>query len=345
LGGFEHKRENQLLYNTIVHEANRRTKRSERTGGYSLVESRAVLLFGPPGTGKSQLADCVATEAPGCVFIKATGDQLLAKYLGQSEKNINLLFEMAHDLSPAIIFFDECDSVFGKRKGSSESSNTSSSIAASLLTLMATYTDIRIIATTNLPWDLDPAFLRRFNTRCLLDMPTQKEKEVMLKYCLRTLFIQMTELEYQYLAKELVGYSGSDLRSLNSAIYDFLNHMESGCRYFKMCHLRKDAIVPCFSNDKDPSKIKSHFKKFSEGDLKSPVLTYNDVRSIKKHHSTKTNDTDLVKNLREYAKNPEGGDPAKKKDKQQYVYNPAPQYPPQGYRPSYTGNFGNNGYY
>jgi ATP-dependent 26S proteasome regulatory subunit len=322
----------QLLYDTIVHEANRRTPRD------GFITTKAVLLYGPPGTGKSQLADCVASEAPSNVFIKATTSDLLNKYLGQSEKNINLLFQMANALRPSIIYFDECDAVFGARKGNNDS-NTNSSITANLLNLMSTYTDISIIATTNLPWNLDSAFIRRFSNHCLLDMPTEKEKEVMLRYCTRSLFLLLTELDFEALAKQLDGYSGSDIKLICTKIYQFQTHVERSARYFKFCPLRKDKLVPCFSSDKDPSVSKSHFLAFSEGDLHRPALNYHDVRSIIKHYCKRSIGEEIVDNLREYAKDPEGGDPAKKK-KERPVYS---QYPPPGYRPSYTGNFGSNG--
>jgi len=328
----------KLLYHTIVFEAGRQAQEQDEHGTSCLAKSRSVLLYGPPGTGKSQLADAVATEATGNVFIKASGSELMSKYLGESEKNLALLFEMANDLRPAIIYFDECDAVFASR--SANDSQATVNIAATLLNLMSTYRTINIIATTNLPWNIDPAFVRRFNKRSLLDMPTQKERAIMLKYCLRTLFTNLTEADYEDLSHLLEGYSGNDIRDLNVTIFDLQNEQFASARYFKFCPLRPKKIIPCVSTDPDPSVIKAHWTSIPSYNWEKPLLSYNDIRSIIKSYGRKSIDEEIVKNLREYEKNPGGGDPSKKKKEQpQIIYRNGPNLP-QSYTGGYSGVYG-----
>jgi katanin p60 ATPase-containing subunit A1 len=88
-------------------------------------------------------------------------------------KNLQLLFQMANDLGPSIIFMDECESILCNRAKSNSQAMTN--IASTLLNLMSVHPKVSLIATTNLPWMIDPAFARRFNTRLLLDLPNKKK--------------------------------------------------------------------------------------------------------------------------------------------------------------------------
>ena len=313
----------RFLQHNIVFAAERLTQElDEKYGSHCVRNSRQVLLYGPPGTGKSQLADAVATEAKGNVFIKASASNLISKYIGESEKKMTLLFKMAHDLSPAIIFFDECDAMFASR--SDNGSQASVNIASTLLTLMSTYKEINIIATTNLPWTLDLAFLRRFNKCILLDLPTRAEREVMLKYCLKSLFTMLTDRDYKELAQLTDGYTGSDMTEVNIKVWELLAEQMSMARYFKLCPYRKVKIIACTSTDPDPSVKKCRVHDIRPFDLDSPILTFEEVKGIITSHTEKTVDEETVKDLREYCKNPGAGDPTKKK-KFEFSYQPPPQ--------------------
>jgi vacuolar protein-sorting-associated protein 4 len=133
---------------------------------------RGILLYGPPGTGKSFLAKACATECEGTFFSISSSD-LVSKWMGESERLIKTLFKMAREKKPSIIFIDEVDSLCGSR---SEGENDSSRrIKTEFLRQMDEIRRIKesvsVFATTNMPWELDIAALRRFERRVLVPMP------------------------------------------------------------------------------------------------------------------------------------------------------------------------------
>ena len=120
---------------------------------------KGVLLFGPPGTGKTMLARAVATLGS-TKFFNISASSLASKWRGESEKLVRLLFEMARFYSPSIIFFDEMDGI-----GSSiETSDGKKPL-------------IVVLAATNRPWDLDDAMLRRLEKRIYIPLPTEQGRK------------------------------------------------------------------------------------------------------------------------------------------------------------------------
>lgn len=128
-----------------------------------------ILLYGPPGVGKTMIAQAIAAEFEGSCFWASLSD-LTSKFIGESEKLISLLFQMAIEQSPAIIVFDEMDSLVRKRSG--RESETERRIKTAFLTqldrLISETSDLVVIGTTNMPWEMDIAALRRFERRILV---------------------------------------------------------------------------------------------------------------------------------------------------------------------------------
>jgi len=145
-----------------------------------------VLLYGPPGTGKSYLAKACATEADGTFFTISSSD-LVSKWMGESEKLVRNLFEMAREKTPAVIFIDEVDSLCGTR-GQSGESDASRRIKTEFLAQMdgvgRSRSLILVLAATNTPWDLDIAFRRRFEKRVYIPLPDVVARAQMLRLCL-----------------------------------------------------------------------------------------------------------------------------------------------------------------
>ena len=143
---------------------------------------RGILLYGPPGTGKSFLAKACATECEGTFFSISSSD-LVSKWMGESEKLIKQLFNMAREKKPAIIFIDEVDSLCGSR---SEGENDSSRrIKTEFLVQMQgvgqNNDGVLVLGATNVPWELDNAIRRRFQKRIYIPLPEAEARAHMLK--------------------------------------------------------------------------------------------------------------------------------------------------------------------
>ena len=126
-----------------------------------ITTTTGILLFGPPGCGKTLIAKAVANEC-GANFIGIKGPQLLNKYVGEAEKAVRQLFARARSSSPCIIFFDELDALCPKRQGDSDQTGATR-VVNQLLTEMDgldTRKDVFVIAATNRPDVIDPAMLR-----------------------------------------------------------------------------------------------------------------------------------------------------------------------------------------
>lgn len=186
------------------------------TRGNLLRPCKGILLFGPPGTGKTMLAKALATEA-GANFISITGSSLTSKWFGDAEKLTKALFSFASKLAPVIIFVDEVDSLLGARGGSHEHEAT----RRMRNEFMAAWDGLRskdsqrilILGATNRPFDLDDAVIRRLPRRIYVDLPDAENRLKILKIFLTPENLE-TGFEFEKLAKETEGYSGSDLKNL-----------------------------------------------------------------------------------------------------------------------------------
>ncbi|KAJ5939431.1 hypothetical protein N7466_002565 [Penicillium verhagenii] len=174
-----------------------------------------VLLWGPPGCGKTLLAKAVANESR-ANFISVKGPELLNKFVGESERAVRQVFVRARSSVPCVIFFDELDALVPRRDDTL--SEASARVVNTLLTELdglGTRQGIYVIAATNRPDIIDPAMLRpgRLETLLFVNLPTALERVEILQTLIRKLPIEFND-DLRRLAEECEGFSGADLGSL-----------------------------------------------------------------------------------------------------------------------------------
>ncbi|NHJ39072.1 MAG: CDC48 family AAA ATPase [Asgard group archaeon] len=190
---------------------------------------RGVLLFGPPGCGKTLLAKAIATESE-VKFISIKGPEVMSKWVGESEKAVREIFRKAKMSAPTIVFFDEIDALAPRRGSGFGDSGTTERVISQLLTEIDGLEMIKqvvIIAATNRPDIVDPALLRpgRFDRFVLIPPPIEKSRLKILKIFTKDMPIA-DDIDIKQLAKEIEGFSGADIEAL--------------CREAAMLALRED---------------------------------------------------------------------------------------------------------
>ncbi|MBS3087713.1 CDC48 family AAA ATPase [Candidatus Pacearchaeota archaeon] len=178
--------------------------------------SKGILLYGPPGTGKTLLAKAVATES-NANFISVKGPELISKWVGESEKHIRDIFKKANQVSPAIIFFDEFDSI-SKSRGSGIGSDSSEKVVNQLLTELDGIEELEnviIIAATNRKDLIDPALLRpgRIEAHVELTNPDDETIKEIFKVHTREMPLEKS-VSLEELGKMARGWTGAEIESV-----------------------------------------------------------------------------------------------------------------------------------
>lgn len=180
---------------------------------------KGLLLFGPPGTGKTTMARIIANETK-MKLIVVNASSFLNMYVGESEKNLVRVFQQARDKAPCIICFDEIESFLMDRSKAERSYETS--IVSTFLAQMDGYVDLQnvlVVATTNNPTLIDPAALRpgQFDKLIYVGVPDEAARAVMFEKYLRGK--AGTGVDYQKLAENSERFTGADIRGLCEAAF------------------------------------------------------------------------------------------------------------------------------
>ncbi|KAE9461349.1 hypothetical protein C3L33_06745, partial [Rhododendron williamsianum] len=249
---------------------------------------RAFLLYGPPGTGKSYLAKAVATEADSTFFRSDLGwgkclisllcqqvgkcqlpflcsissSDLVSKWMGESEKLVSNLFQMARDSAPSIIFIDEIDSLCGQR-GEGNESEASRRIKTEVLVQMQDYPSDGLAKR-----QLLQAIRRRFDKRIYIPLPDLKARQHMFKVHLGDTPHNLTESDFESLARKTEGFSGSDIAvCVKDVLFEPVRKTQDAMYFVKT---PDDLLMPC--GPKQPGAVQTTMQDLDAKGLASKIL-------------------------------------------------------------------------
>lgn len=237
---------------------------------------KGILLFGPPGTGKTMLGKAVATEA-GANFINVSMSSIASKYIGEAEKYVKAIFSLASKISPAVIFVDEVDSLLGKRErqGEHEVLRTMKN------EFMVNWDGLRtkegehviVLGATNRPYDLDDAVIRRFPRRIMVSLPDASNREKILRAILSKETLA-PDVDLTSIANMTEGYSGSDLKNLCiTAVQCPIRKNVEKEKKEKILAIAEGRLEPPLYGEEHVLPLEMNDLKFAHGKVRASFLT------------------------------------------------------------------------
>ncbi|XP_061190417.1 uncharacterized protein LOC133198325 [Saccostrea echinata] len=251
---------------------------------------KRILLYGPPGTGKSRLAQAVSSEIKSTFYCVSSSD-LVSSWVGESEKLIKELFQHATKQSGrSVVFIDEIDSICRQR--SSREEEYTRRIKTELLKQMEgadnadTYDQIFLLCATNCPWELDSAFLRRFQRRIFIPLPDKEARIDLMKIHTKDNKVVMSDEDWTVLGAQTEGYSGSDLANLTlESLFCPIRELQTS----KEWKQKDDQFVPC--KDGEEPDVKATIVDIPAHKVRPREVTLNDfMAALKTHRKTVTQD-------------------------------------------------------
>ncbi|CAF3645531.1 unnamed protein product [Rotaria sp. Silwood1] len=259
-----------------------------------------ILLYGPPGTGKTYLAKAVATECKS-TFICVNSSDLLSKWLGESEKSVKYLFEVAREKQPCIIFIDEIDALCGQRNDT-ESESSRRVKTEFLIQIHGVGTDnsgVLVLAATNMPWTLDTAIRRRFEKRIYLPLPELNERAGIFKSHLGAgTYHTIKEHEWIELAQKSEYYSGADIAVVcREALLRPIRRLSSATHFKKVPNSKSDGPRQLWlvCSPGDSGAVELTLDKIKSEELCEPPVTMSDMLAALSIQKPTIHEKDLIK--------------------------------------------------
>ena len=224
---------------------------------YGKKSGGGVLLYGPPGTGKTMIAKAIANEV-GAKFYAVKGSDIVSKWVGESEKNINSLFEEANKQDRAIIFIDEMDNLLGKRGVDTHNDKRVNEFLQQIDGFAGRNQNLLLLGATNRPWDIDSAAMRsgRFSQKIYLPLPDAPARKFMLEKNMKNVPV-VDDFDIDKIVEQTENYSGADLEELCDRAKDepLLKAIATDS-IIKMTNADFDAVLEKFPPSVTPKEIK-----------------------------------------------------------------------------------------
>lgn len=246
---------------------------------------RGILLFGPPGTGKSYLAKALATESESTFFPISSSD-VVSKWQGESQKLVRQLFENARKHAPSVVFIDEVDSIGGERNGHDTAGIVQ--LKTEFLIQMDGVTrdeskPVMVLGATNTPWSLDPALRRRFEKRVYVPLPDEPARTKMFATG------GLSQEDCSVLAKETEGYSGADIDVvIRTALMEPLREAQLATKFTK-------DEAGMYLPDQEKGEVECSLYDIEDNMLKLRDVSVGDYRSALKRSSCTVSRGDLCR--------------------------------------------------
>ena len=216
---------------------------------------KGILLHGISGTGKTQLALSIASANSKCTVFHVLSSSIVDKYLGATERNVRALFAIAQQNTPSVVFIDEVDALFSVRETKYAEASTQR-LKSELLSVLTMYSKVRVIGATNIPWALDTAFLRRFDSHIHVALPTLLERVEIMKLKLSDCLHELNDNEIAELAGVCDGFTGDAIRQAVALEVKAMIKKIRSAQFFRKTSLNgREVYCPCSNNHVDAEKL------------------------------------------------------------------------------------------